>query len=559
MKCESCGKEFFAPPGSPISICSECIAGGMADEAPDLNEMPTIATSSGGGPTSPGAETTDPFVEQFIRLFPEFELQQRLGAGGMGSVYRARQIRLERLVAIKVLNRDLEGDLEFEERFEREAKAMAMLNHPNIVHIHDFGIREGFRFLVMEFVDGCDLQQLIRKGGIDETLAFSIILQVCEALAFAHSKGIVHRDIKPGNILVDRDGNVKIGDFGLARVSSGPVDLSLTMTGVGMGTPAYMAPEQLDDAKAIDSRADIYALGVVIYEMLTGRVPAGNFPPPTSRLPRRNKRLDRAVLQAMEPDPEDRVSDVRVISKAVGGEERKRILDEKETARPKRSAWVAALVILAALGSAAWFFFPDGESSQSTPSRTEDAIVENSYDIDHFLPNTLSMMPSDLAAAQRRGGILRKWEFSGSQMDIRPAEGIEDFIRLKKLTRTGARGWLAARANGEITSDIANLQERNDVRDAIEQYLIDAEGGLQEIDFINRNKHTPLLEPVDRARDLAQNGELSFIVKEDGRLAISAPEGWVRDHQYVIKRFGEVDDAIEVDSYGRMTAILTET
>ncbi len=314
MKCENCGTEFIPRSEGQLPVCSRCLVQGAM--SPEFEHDETIPSEK--PPRGKGAEAAYADRDELQGLFPDFEMLDRLGAGGMGAVFKARQKSLDRMVAIKILNPKLAGDPEFQERFEREGKAMAMLSHPNIVGIHDFGVREGFHFLVMEYVDGCDLQRLIRSEEVDEAIAFSVITQVCDALHFAHEQGVVHRDVKPGNIFVDKSGAVKIGDFGLARIAKQDTNVSLTMTGAGMGTPSYMAPEQLEDAKAIDARADIYALGVVIYEMLTGKVPAGNFPPPTSKLPRRNKRLDRAVLRAMEPNPKNRFSDVREISRAMG-------------------------------------------------------------------------------------------------------------------------------------------------------------------------------------------------------------------------------------------------
>ena len=194
----------------------------------------------------------------------------------MGVVYKARQKSLNRLVALKLLAPERVGDPVFAERFSHEAQALAKLNHPNIVTIHDFGQAGGFFFLLMEFVDGVNLRQAMKAGRFTPEQALAIVPPVCEALQFAHEHGIVHRDIKPENLLLDKDGRVKIADFGIAKMlgesdASTPAVPSFT----GVGTPQYMAPEQ-GKAGRVDHRVDIYSLGVVLYELLTGELPAAN-------------------------------------------------------------------------------------------------------------------------------------------------------------------------------------------------------------------------------------------------------------------------------------------
>src|SRR5712692_9640143 len=184
------------------------------------------------------------------RLGP-YEILAPIGAGGMGEVYKARDTRLDRIVAIKV------SQEKFSERFEREARAVAALNHPNICTLYDVGPN----YLVMEFVEGSPL-----KGPLPLEQALQYAAQICDALDAAHRKGITHRDLKPANILVTRQG-IKLLDFGLARVAPGENDLTLTVKGTVMGTPAYMAPEQWE-GKPADARSDIYAFGCVLFEML---------------------------------------------------------------------------------------------------------------------------------------------------------------------------------------------------------------------------------------------------------------------------------------------------
>jgi serine/threonine-protein kinase len=202
----------------------------------------------------------------------DYEIQTKLGQGGMGAVYKARQISLDREVALKILARHLVDDAKFVHRFQREARVMARLDHPNIIRCHNVHDLNGLHCLAMEFVDGCSLQNLVDDHGkFSISDALYVATCVAGALQYAHELNLVHRDIKPDNILVTKKGMIKVADLGLAK----PVndDLSMTASGVGAGTPHYMAPEQMRSAKDVDARADIYALGAMLYVMLTGKKP----------------------------------------------------------------------------------------------------------------------------------------------------------------------------------------------------------------------------------------------------------------------------------------------
>ncbi len=224
----------------------------------------------------------------------------------MGVVYKARQLRLDRLVALKILPPELGHDPAFAERFAREARALARLTHPRIVGVHDFGQSGGLFYLIMEFVDGANLRGLMQAERLRPEEALRIVPQVCEALQYAHEEGVVHRDIKPENILLDRRGNVKIADFGLAKLLGMMTpDSVLTGSRQVVGTLRYMAPEQMERPLKVDHRADIYSLGVVFYEMLTGELPIGRFDPPSKKV-RVDVRVDDIVFRALEKEPERR-------------------------------------------------------------------------------------------------------------------------------------------------------------------------------------------------------------------------------------------------------------
>ncbi len=257
----------------------------------------------------------------------------------MGVVYKARQKSLDRLVALKLLAPERVNDPRFAERFSREAKALAALNHPNIVTIHDFGQAGGFYFLLMEFVDGVNLRQAMKAGRFRPEQALAIVPPVCEALQFAHEHGIAHRDIKPENLLLDKDGRVKIADFGIAKMLNATDVQDDVAESQTAGTPQYMAPEQKAH-RTTDHRADIYSLGVVLYEMLTGELPASNLQPPSRRV-QIDVRLDEIVLRALEIKPELRFQ--------TAGEFRTQIETVAETSpgrsRFSRTAIVGALWI----------------------------------------------------------------------------------------------------------------------------------------------------------------------------------------------------------------------
>jgi len=294
--CPHCGKPV--PSTALGGICPECmLKAGLASQ------------TEGPGAAGPqGTKITQPPLtpEEIAALFPQLEILECLGRGGMGVVYKARQPRLNRLVALKILAREKEQDSQFAERFTREAQALARLNHPNIVTVHDFGEAGGQCYLVMEYVDGLNLRQLLLAGKMPSEQALTIVPKICEALQYAHEQGIVHRDIKPENILLDKSGRVKIADFGIAKIL-GVEDGRQALTGAKdvMGTPHYMAPEQLEKPLTVDHRADIYSLGVVFYEMLTGELPLGKFAPPSKKV-QLDVRLDEVVLHTLEKEPERR-------------------------------------------------------------------------------------------------------------------------------------------------------------------------------------------------------------------------------------------------------------
>ncbi len=383
--CPQCGTPL--PAGALAGLCPACLlqAGAAADTVSE--------------PRQPAFNP--PTIAELAAKFPQLEILELIGKGGMGAVYKARQTQLDRLVALKILPPGIGDDPAFAGRFAREAKALAKLNHPGIVTIYEFGVAAGILpamepgfqpggksatddklvgkpeaapdanavpggrmppatagklpdatssiyYFLMEYVDGVNLRQLLHAGRVSPREALAIVPQICDALQFAHDQGIVHRDIKPENILLDRRGRVKVADFGLAKIvgaerghpgrSDGTTSSTsdkpgvplagvvaapgtgalqdLTESGKVMGTPQYMAPEQREQPDTVDHRADIYALGVVFYQMLTGELPGKTIEPP-SRKVQVDVRLDEVVLRALEKKPELRYQQASVLKTQV--------------------------------------------------------------------------------------------------------------------------------------------------------------------------------------------------------------------------------------------------
>src|ERR1039457_3313594 len=390
-KCPQSGTPL--PTGALAGLCPACLLkmGAAEDTVMDAKQPPF----------------NPPSVTELAAKFPQLEILELIGKGGMGAVYKARQKQLDRIVALKILPPGIGDDPAFAERFAREAKALAKLNHPGIVTLYEFGnVGQASRlsqtlekstpqggtsekmetgaapvplyYFLMEFVDGVNLRQLLHAGRISPREALAIVPQICDALQFAHDQGIVHRDIKPENILLDRRGRVKVADFGLAKIVEGSAGSplpagsargvtrpthALTESGTTIGTPNYMAPEQKEHPDTVDNRADIYALGVVFYQMLTGELPGKKIEPPSKKV-QIDVRLDEVVLRALEKKPELRYQQASVLKtqvETIAQTEKSEIRNRKSEmpARFSRTAivgacWALFLVIVPAAMFALW-------------------------------------------------------------------------------------------------------------------------------------------------------------------------------------------------------------
>ncbi len=337
--CPQCGLPI--PADSANGLCPRCVYARVL--APTVDGI--------AGPHEP------PSLETVRAAFPHLEVAGLIGSGGMGAVFKARQPQLDRYVALKILPAELAGQPGFSARFQREARALAKLSHPHIVTVHDFGQAGGFYFLLMEFVDGVNLRQLLQSKRLTPKEALSIVPPVCEALQCAHDHGIVHRDIKPENLLINKAGVVKIADFRIAKIISSEADARACekelRTGMSaslpFGTPDYAAPEQANGS--VDHRADIYSLGVVLYEMLTGERPAAKLEAPSRRV-QMDIRIDEIVLRALEKSPELRfatAAEFRTQVEALGVDEAaptQATNVKTQSSRIVKAAWLFGLLSL---------------------------------------------------------------------------------------------------------------------------------------------------------------------------------------------------------------------
>ena len=343
--CPKCGTPLELNSSEPCPVCLLQLAA-QPDSILDLPETQSQAqqlpSSEVGRSRRDRREPEQPPFDINIvqRAFPQLEIIEQIGRGGMGTVFKARQPHLDRFVALKILSEQLAEKPTFAERFAQEGRLLARLNHPSIVTVFEFGQVETtdeagnsvtFFFLILEYVDGVNLRQAMREDRFSPEQALAIVPKICEALQYAHDEGVLHRDIKPENILLDTKGRVKIADFGIGKLRNDdanalrgghgqgeqcdpqPVALpsaqtNLTQTGQILGTPSYMAPEQLDDPNRVDHRADIYSLGVVFYELLTGELPReslGQWSPPSEKTPVGTE-IDDIVLKALHRDRNQR-------------------------------------------------------------------------------------------------------------------------------------------------------------------------------------------------------------------------------------------------------------
>jgi serine/threonine protein kinase len=474
-------------PECPTS-CRKCGSSGISDETYGLCPACLLA----GFMTPPGRKGPweAPAAEELAAMLPQYEIEGLLGRGGMGAVYRGRQADLDRRVAIKILPANLGDDgQDYAARFKLEARAMARLKHPGIVTVYDFGqTAEGLLYFVMEFVEGMDVHAMIaREGRLHSANAIAIAAHVCEALHYAHSHGIVHRDIKPANVIVGYDGQVRVADFGLAKVVNPDATSALTMSGTVMGTPNYLAPEALVFGMEIDHRADVYAVGVMLYHMLTGRVPYGAFEMPSFQVPGLDPRLDTIVAKAMREDPAHRYQSAEAMRHDLVGILTQPVAQsvivpaKDETASPERKVVPVRVVKATRLRDEGSYHDPETTQAmlQTTSSLNTTLLVlgttallilaalvfflanRKTGDVYHSEENITTSVTNNTYFTQIIAAGLATAEDLRIIAEIRPYEG--GFIGVTREARSWAEVRdLAAKAGAEVLAiDSADVQSWN--------------------------------------------------------------------------------------------------
>ncbi|WP_367875201.1 serine/threonine-protein kinase [Luteolibacter sp. Populi] len=405
--------------GGAVAECPRCgapLAGGVVDglcaRCLGALNFDTFTRIGGAADEEPHAVPT---VEELSEFFPQLDVLSLIGRGGMGVVYKARQKSLHRHVALKLLAPERAGDPMFARRFASEARSLAALNHPHIVGVHDFGEAGGYFYLLMEFVDGVNLRQLIESRQLSAEEALEIIAPVCDALQAAHDRGIVHRDVKPENLLIDRNGTVKIADFGIARMMDEPavegglqaVSDYAAMPTLAVGTPDYAAPEQRVSAPC-DHRVDIYSLGVVLYEIITGQRPGSGQITPPSRRAVVDMRIDEILLKALQEEPDLRFRTVAEFRERL--EEVQEQIGRKSPDQERRTWWarkrplavVTFAGLMAAVVAAALVIKgqPNHEGGPPSSEMSEEPLLEM-----ESLEKAYQAFEENFAALQEARGI----------------------------------------------------------------------------------------------------------------------------------------------------------
>ena len=388
LKCPRCASKFEATPDDTDHVaCPSCnarlrlrprdAAAEAASKEPSSKSVRPAEEAAGEPANGAGASKpdTDKDKDKDVTLPPGtklggFEIRRVLGRGGMATVYKAVQLSLNRPVAVKLLAPRFASSPVFVERFDREAGALATLNHPNIVNIIDKGAEEGKHYyFVMEYVEGITLDQLMHAVELTERHYTHLITEISRALTYVHGRGIIHRDIKPSNILVDKPGNVKVSDFGIAHIAEGDAPVERFGRNATVGTMNYMAPEQAANPGSVDVRADVYSLGVTFYKMFTKQLPVGEWKPPTLLNPNLPRSVDSVLARAVQPDPADRYPTV------------KEFCDELvalfAAAGSNNAAGVDVVAALAPGGIGAFSF---GSSLTASPTGTAYAVNADSTD-----------------------------------------------------------------------------------------------------------------------------------------------------------------------------------
>jgi serine/threonine protein kinase len=330
-----------------------------------------------------------PSPEELAALFPGYAIDSLIACGGMGAVYHARQVALDREVAIKILPREFSADEAFRDGFAAEARAMAKLNHPNLIGVYDFGEVDGMLFIIMEFVPGQSLYHAAYQTRIEPKEAARLMAEICSGIAEAHRAGLLHRDIKPANVLLDAHMRPKVGDFGLAR----PIGTAAQEGEVIFGTPGYTAPEVVDHPSRVDARADVFSLGVMLHELLTGKLPSAD-PRPPSAICGCSPKFDEIVKRATQPVAALRYPDAGAMEAglkdlatvpAYAAAARAGAHRPPSVRRPRASTTVVKssggggigwIILLLALGGGGWYYYTHIHQKPEQPAPVTEEKIE---------------------------------------------------------------------------------------------------------------------------------------------------------------------------------------
>jgi serine/threonine-protein kinase len=489
--------------------------------------MERIPRSTGAEPVvSPSPEKRDPSTAAAGRAqrLGAYEVLAEVGQGGMGAVFKARQLSIGRLVALKVLPQRLAQNAEFRERFLCEARAAARLNHPNIVHVYDTGSAGGYSFIAMEFVEGRSAAQLLaERGPLPERGALRIARDVAAALDHAHRRGgIIHRDVKPENILVDADGVPKLADLGVAREAT-RIDGGLTRTGVAIGTPHYMAPEQIRGERELDGRADVYSLGVTLFHLLTG-----------SRPYRGGSGAEVLSKHLTEPMPDPRSIRPDISSAAA-------TIVLKATAKERDDRYPSALAMLDDIGRAL-----AGEAPLASPPPRDAGQTDAGRSGGRLAAVALALLIALTAGGAALYGN-PDWlrSLRPGPKPSRPAAGTTSPPGATSRPASSEPARVATASTMPVTRDLA---KEHTLFDAARSWALahpeDLDGAIARYERLDGQLRDPVLRT--RARDALDDLRR--------RRARAVDDAWITIHQQATRlaRAGDYDAAIR--SYGRVPA-----
>jgi serine/threonine protein kinase len=464
LRCHACAHSFVVPDGTLSASCGKCGA---------LITLTALETRV----KARGLVDRDGHAPEALlgKELGGYELTAILGGGGMGVVYEAK--RTERatfrgpdIAAIKVLSPAFALDAEFIERFRREADALTKLRHDNLIEVYAKG-EEPCYYFVMERFYGEDLRSFMSRGSVSAAVAAAIVRGAAQGLAYAHANGIVHRDVKPANILVSgdltKDGRVKVVDFGVAQLATGQYTLtSLTRSELVLGTINYMSPEQRVDASEVDHRADVYALGVVAYELLTGRLPIGAFEPPSELGKGVTRAADKAVLSALRRDPDQRPRTTVAFAELL-----EHALVKKRSVVPYLAAAAAAVVLLAFGGGSLMVVEQPPQQLNESPPQQEKAEQQKAPPIQAPPIQAPPQPQIDEAAHDRTASTLRRAAELGLERATEvPAPPPEKQVNVKKPASTK----LEKPAPAKSLVDLKALKSNDAPNDASKQEATEA-------------------------------------------------------------------------------------